>query len=654
MKSKRSLRVFSNTLTAAGLALAVSACSTLYQDDWNQATNVPDLNQPAQRSVALLDYCKRLHSRGDLNLAAGICNRAHEINPTDPLPLIELARVLEALEMAASAEEAYRAALLLDPQQTDALYGLGKIYIDQQRYDMAMGPLEAAAQVQTDDPRIYNALGVIKDQQGQHADAQAYYHQGLAHSPRNVSLRNNLGLSMVLGGQPEAGLAMLRDVAAEPAAGATAGRNLEMASQIAAQRILEAPDEGASAPDTPDSRPQTVEIQQSPHGDGPWQTQELSTLSPSSSVDETEAPASEPLPLLQPYSRQHSDSIPAATPVSPGQYTAHNTAQNMQSAMVQQSIDESETAALEAVDSAPEAVPTPEATSPTVAAVELDGDMARERQFKPAAPPLIAALPQIAGLPQADPAADFEVDFEADPAANSETDSAADHKADPSTYVGSGIPRDWSLAAQAVFATSRVTVPEPSQITSQERMAANDAFHATPAPGASSKMSSGPAMTAQAKPHGDLALALASTPETSSETSAASDSYPIDEDIFYTAQLASFLTAARARVGWQILIDSAGELLDQSDGYIVRADLGAELGIFYRVRTGMMDDRAAASQFCLGLQAEGLDCMPVEASLQETSETLVEKICQSGSTGVLCRTVQRSELAPKGVPHVKG
>ncbi len=653
MKSKRSLRVFSNTLTAAGLALAVSACSTLYQDDWNQATNVPDLNQPAQRSVALLDYCKRLNSRGDLKLAEGICNRAHEINPTDPLPLIELARVLEKLKMSASAEEAYRAALLLDPQQTDALYGLGKIYIDQQRYDMAMGPLEAAAQVQTDDPRIYNALGVIKDQQGQHADAQAYYQQGLAHSPRNVSLRNNLGLSMVLDGQPEAGLAMLRDVAAEPAAGATAGRNLEMASQIAAQRILENPDESASALDTPDPRPQTVEIQQSPHGDGPWRSQELSTLSPSSSVDESEAPASEPLPLLQPYSRQHSDSIPATTADSPAQDTAQdttqNTGQNMQSldheladAMVQQPIDESETAALEAVDSAPEAVPTPEATSPTVAAVELDGEMANERQFEPAAPEQVAALPGPA------------VDFEADPAANFDADSTVDSAAGPSTYVSSGIPRDWSLAAQSVFATSRVSIPEPSQITSQERLAANDAFHATPAPEASSKMPSGPATTVQATPHGDLTLALASTPETSSETSAASEGYPIDEDTFYTAQLASFLTAARARAGWQILKDSAGELLDQSDGYIVRADLGAELGTFYRVRTGMMDDRAAASQFCLGLQAEGLDCMPVEASIEETNETLVEKICQSGSTGVLCQTVQRSELAPKGVPHVKG
>jgi hypothetical protein len=320
---------------------------------------------------------------------------------------------------------------------------------------------------------------------------------------------------------------------------------------------------------------------------------------------------------------------------------------------------------LEAAESAPEAAPTgkattPEAPIPSIAAIEPAGEMAgemagettQERPIEPTAPEQLAALPETD--PAADSAADYVVDFEADPTAISEADSAADHKADPSTLVGSDIPHDWSLAAQTVFSKSRVAVPEPSQITTQERMAANDAFHATPAPEASPEISSGPAMTVQASPHGDLTLALASTAETASGSSAVSDGYPIDEDTFYTAQLASFHTAARARTGWQILRDSAGELLDHSDGYIVRADLGAELGTFYRVRTGMMDDRAAASQFCLDLQVVGLDCMPVEASMQETSETLVDKICQTGSTQVLCRTVQRPELAPRGAPHVKG
>jgi Flp pilus assembly protein TadD len=647
MKSKRSLRFFSKTMTAVGLTLAVSACATVYDDEWDQTTNVPDLNQPTQRSDALLDYCKSLHSRGDLNLAAGICNRAHEIDPTDPAPLVELARVLESLERTAAAEEAYRAALLLDPQQTDALYGLGKIYIDQQRYDLAMGPLEAAAASDSDDPRFYNALGVIMDQQGQHQEAQVYYQQGLAHSPRNVSLRNNLGLSMVLAGEPEAGLAMLRDVAAEPESGATAGHNLEMASQIAAQSILDNSDNSALTPESQDSPPQTGALQQQPQdgtdgaGGEDWPSQDLSTLTPSSSVDEAVTPASDPMPLLQPHTQPHGESIPASPPAVPTQNMQKNTQSldhDLADAMVQEPVDEAQVA-------------------------DMSGEMADERPFEPATPEQVNSEQvepeQVAALPEAEPVAapatEFAGDLEADLAAISAPNSAADHTGDPSSYEGSGIPRDWSLAAQAVFAKSGVAVPEPSQITPQERTAANDAFHATPAPEASTQTAAAePTMTVKATPHGDLTLALASTPETDADSSPIADGYPIDEDTFYTAQLASFLTAERARSGWQILQASAGEILGQSDGFIVRADLGPEVGTFYRVRTGMMEDRAAATQFCLDLKAAGVDCMPVEASIQETSETLVDKVCQSDSPAVLCGTAQRSELAPKGAPHGRG
>jgi len=379
MKSKRSLRFFSNTLTAAGLALAVSACSTVYQDEWNQSSGVPDLNEPTTRSDSLLAYCKKLHARGDLNLAVGICNRSHEINPTNPAPLIALGQVLEDLEMTGSAEEAYRAALLLDPQQTDALYGLGKIYIDQQRYDLAMEPLEAAAHSKSEDPRIYNALGVIMDQQGQHADAQTYYHEGLSHSPRNISLRNNLGLSMVLNGEPEAGLAMLRDVAAEPAAGAAAGRNLEMASQIAAQNILTEPADSLSAADT-ETTEQVSEVTPSPRDGVLWPTQELSSLSPSATAEESKADASEPLPLLDPFARHDVSGVtaaPASTPTPkatpkaeaatrPATMPRHTRSldQELADAMTPQPQAESHTQVAEVVDSEPPATSKPTTTSP--------------------------------------------------------------------------------------------------------------------------------------------------------------------------------------------------------------------------------------------------------------------------------------------------
>jgi len=548
MKSKRSLRFFSNTLTAAGLVLAVSACSTVYQDDWDQTTDVPDLNQPTQRSEALLAYCKRLHDRGDLNLAAGICNRAHEISPTDPAPLIELARVMEDMEMTQSAEEAYRAALLLDPGHNDALYGLGKIYIDQQRYDLAMEPLQAAAAQDTDDPRIYNALGVIMDQQGQHADAQAYYREGLEHSPRNVSLRNNLGLSMVLDGQPEEGLAMLRDVAAEPAAGATTGRNLEMASQIAAQSVAAKANATMSELESAEPPAQTGMNTPSPHG----QPHELASLEPSSATaDAAKTPADAPMPLLRPYPQ---DDMSEAVP-----------------------------------DTAPSSTPHP--------ARSLDQELADAMAEEDAAPE--------ADKPMADAA----------PAADATTDEQ------------SATPRDWSLAAQTVFATSRSTQAETA-----------------PAP----------AEVAESESREDLAIAPASTSDAETQAAALTDSYPIDEGTFYTAQLASFRTAERARAGWQILKESAGDLLGQSDAFIVRADLGAELGIYYRIRAGAMGDQATARQICLDLQAKGVECMPVATSWQETTETLVDKICQTGSTGALCGTADRSDADRAGPPFSRG
>ncbi|MEE8279107.1 MAG: tetratricopeptide repeat protein, partial [Alphaproteobacteria bacterium] len=302
MKSKRSAHSISKVIAHVGLAVAVSACSTLYSGQSGPRVSVPDLNDPIQRSASLLRYCTKLHQKGDLSLAAGICNRAHEIDPTNPAPLMELASVLHDLGMAASAAEAYRAALLLNPQQVDALYGLGKIYIDQQRYDLAMEPLETAVLFDTEDPRIYNALGVIMDQQDEHASAQSYYRQGLAYSPRNVSLRNNLGLSLVLNGQDSEGLAMLQEVAAEPDAGATAGRNLEMATQIAAQARGGAPIASNPPPaQAVDDEP----VQPTPLSAAPAQPTYLSSMAPAGTIH----PQAAPVPKA-------ADDRPTGTPVT--------------------------------------------------------------------------------------------------------------------------------------------------------------------------------------------------------------------------------------------------------------------------------------------------------------------------------------------------
>ena len=144
MTSKRSSFSASRILSSIGLTIFLSACAGMYD---NQATTqpVPDLDDPSQRAASLLRYCTKLHESGDLRLAGAICNRAHETDPTDPAPLLELASIMQDLRRPDSAIAAYRAVLLLDPQRVDALYGLGKIYIETRRYDLATRSLENGA-----------------------------------------------------------------------------------------------------------------------------------------------------------------------------------------------------------------------------------------------------------------------------------------------------------------------------------------------------------------------------------------------------------------------------------------------------------------------------------------------------------------------------
>jgi SPOR domain len=414
---------------------------------------------------------------------------------------------------------------------------------------------------------------------------------------------------MVLDGQPEAGLAMLREVAAEPAAGATTGLNLEMASQIAAKNITAKTGAGMSALDSAEPTEQTELSERSPHGGLPH-SPELATLEPSSSIDEPKAPASEPMPLLRPNpphvasgtaNETASETAPEAMPDTAPRH-ARSLDQELADAMAEDAMAGSHTQAMDDTESGPESKPRSQPQS----------------------------HPQTAALPAPAPAMDEE----------------------------SATPRDWSLAAETVFATSKVAAPEEPRSASPERADAKIASAAPTVAETSPETSpeTMPEMLAAngGDPRGDLAITPASTPESPTETASISDSYPIDADTFYTAQLASFRTAERARAGWQILKESAGDLLGQSDAFIVRADLGGDLGTYYRVRAGTMTDQATAKQFCLNLQAQGVDCMPVEASWQDTNETLVDKICQNGSTGVLCGTADRSDVEPLGPPYARG
>ncbi len=130
-------------------------------------------------------------------------------------------------------------------------------------------------------------------------------------------------------------------------------------------------------------------------------------------------------------------------------------------------------------------------------------------------------------------------------------------------------------------------------------------------------------------PHDALpSLSLASRPEAPSSGHDGVNESDSD-DWFYTVQLGSYRSPGSARTGWDVVTDAAGDLLSGLDAVILRADLGIEQGIVYRVRTEPMADRTAAQQLCSQLQAEGVDCLPIKASRQSTDESMVDRICST-------------------------
>jgi Flp pilus assembly protein TadD len=216
---------------AFGAVLFTASCATATTQ---VADTQVDLGSRYDGSVEqLLLYCGKLRDAGELATAASICERAYNIDPTDPRPLFKLGQIFTEMKLLPQAASAYLTVLEEKPQNVEARYLLGKTYIAIGRHDLALQELQFALTQSPEDARIFNALGIANGMLGNQTAARQAFENGLKVAPDDIPLRNNLGLAMVLDGQHEEGIAVLQNVALDPAANATTIRNLRLAESIA-------------------------------------------------------------------------------------------------------------------------------------------------------------------------------------------------------------------------------------------------------------------------------------------------------------------------------------------------------------------------------------------------------------------------------------
>ena len=248
------------------LALAALAGCTGLTPPQQNKLNVYGADTPQSQQARvdrLVRYCERIHDGGDHAMAIGLCTRAHELDPTNPLPLAMLAESFKAIGNDDAAMQTYKQIVELHPRNADAHYLLGKLYVDQGNEPQAMESFMAGLQADPTSVRLHNVVGVLADKRGRHDTAQYHYNEALAIEPRNLSVKSNLGLSLALSGQREEAIAVLNDVVKHPEASEISHHNLAVAYAMPE----EAPEDTAVAPSV--APVESVEAQRLPQDSAP-------------------------------------------------------------------------------------------------------------------------------------------------------------------------------------------------------------------------------------------------------------------------------------------------------------------------------------------------------------------------------------------------
>jgi Flp pilus assembly protein TadD len=155
--------------------------------------------------------------------------------PGDGRAMLVQADALAALGRRAEATEGYRRALAVDPDSAAARLGLGRLLLASDPHGAEALFLEALSH-EPRNAKALNDLGIARDLQGRHADAQEAYRRALGVAPDMQAATTNLALSLAISGQAGQGAALLRPLASAPTAPPRLRQDMAAVSELAGDR----------------------------------------------------------------------------------------------------------------------------------------------------------------------------------------------------------------------------------------------------------------------------------------------------------------------------------------------------------------------------------------------------------------------------------
>lgn len=198
------------------------------------ATDGPvSLNSADDATAALLQTADRMRQSGDYVTATLLYQRARGLNPDSMEALKGLATVAEARKQPREALQAYRDMLNIDENNTEALRGLGRNFIQLGLYDKAITQLNHLRENGGNDIETLNLLGMAYTRSNKFEDAIKTFEAALALDPDRLATQNNLGFAYIMSGDIHKAIAILEKLVASPHANAQQRQNLALAYGLA-------------------------------------------------------------------------------------------------------------------------------------------------------------------------------------------------------------------------------------------------------------------------------------------------------------------------------------------------------------------------------------------------------------------------------------
>lgn len=208
-------------------AVLLVGCQSLSSSEKAEgAKSAADLQFSADSMLRVAD---NLVKARDYTSALRFYQDVLERDPKNIQALLGQGEIFLILDAPGEAAERFQAVTTLEPKEGRGDAGLARALTQLNEPERALPYFAAAVEKGAVSAKFYNHYGIAYDLMGKHQDAQVQYGRGLDLMPGDVSLLNNLGLSLALAEDYLAAVRLLSDVVSATPDMMQARQNLALA-----------------------------------------------------------------------------------------------------------------------------------------------------------------------------------------------------------------------------------------------------------------------------------------------------------------------------------------------------------------------------------------------------------------------------------------